>query len=90
MTFRRFSQDYYDYYYYVTHTRLAPWFIGLWMGAYIIDARDRKFKINLVKFLFKNLFWSFNYYFSVNQFGYLDIHISRYGNYCFYRKRYHE
>lgn len=45
-----FTQDYYDYYYYVSHTRLAPWLIGILLGVFMIQNENRNFKINWVSY----------------------------------------
>lgn len=47
------STDYDDYYYYVTHTRLAPWLIGIAFGAFIYQQKleKTKFKIKQVSLI---------------------------------------
>lgn len=45
---KMFTQDYYDYYYNVTHTRLAPWLIGILLGVIIIRYEKKQLDISTV------------------------------------------
>jgi peptidoglycan/LPS O-acetylase OafA/YrhL len=51
-TFRN-PHIYEKYYYYLTHTRCAPWFIGVILGYYIFQLKQNKFRLKLNK----NLVW---------------------------------
>lgn len=47
------TDDYYKFYYYVTHTRLAPWLIGIALGATVLKNppnRNNIFVKNQVNF----------------------------------------
>ncbi|KAI4463970.1 o-acyltransferase [Holotrichia oblita] len=41
-----FSEAYYTYYYYPTHTRLSPWLIGVFTGAILHVYKDKKLAIH--------------------------------------------
>ncbi|XP_025835233.1 nose resistant to fluoxetine protein 6-like [Agrilus planipennis] len=41
-----YSSDYYYKYYFVTHTHLAPWFIGMALGIILLNSKNKKFQLN--------------------------------------------
>ncbi|XP_018319862.1 nose resistant to fluoxetine protein 6-like isoform X2 [Agrilus planipennis] len=41
-----YSQSFYDKYYYVTHTHLAPWFIGMVLGIVLYNSKNKKLQMN--------------------------------------------
>ncbi|KAJ3619355.1 hypothetical protein MTP99_005043 [Tenebrio molitor] len=41
--------NYQNYYYFLTHTRCAPWFIGLILGYYIFKLKQNEFRLELNK-----------------------------------------
>lgn len=43
-----FSENFFDYYYYSTHARLAPWLIGFLFGAFLAKNEGRPFKISRI------------------------------------------
>jgi peptidoglycan/LPS O-acetylase OafA/YrhL len=49
-TFRN-PKNYEKYYYYLTHTRCVPWFIGLILGYYIFKLKQDKLRLKLNKTL---------------------------------------
>jgi hypothetical protein len=47
-TFRNFN-NYQNYYYFLTQTRCAPWFVGLILGYYIFKMKQNEFRLELNK-----------------------------------------
>lgn len=43
----RWSDDYYQLYYYASHNRLPAWFIGLIFGVFLLDYQENKNKFQL-------------------------------------------